>query len=199
MKDLDLNIYGVLLVGIEGAGKTRLSKVMADHLGWNRLDADEVNEFISGMTLDEARRRRELPVLKERQRALRNAVLNRPKKRLILATTMRPLLDGDYIEKEKVVDAIKNHWIIIHIDNDINSIAKFLNENPAAKLLRNRFDGLNGFQEIFDRLVQMKEELEPLYIQYRNTYVSIASVTDEIAVTRILASVLRFTLPAIIQ
>lgn len=48
-----MNIERIFLTGFMGSGKTAVGRVLADRLGWEFLDTDEVVERRSGMTIPE--------------------------------------------------------------------------------------------------------------------------------------------------
>jgi adenylate kinase family enzyme len=190
--------FGVILAGIEGVGKTRLSRKLDYRLGWTAFDSDDVTQYVCGIGQSDARRRDDAAAVDARKKLIRDAVLTHPLRRRIIATTLRPLdLDQDPpTETTRAISTVlEENWIVIHLDNDINSIADYFLRHPAAKVLRHRFDGLETFTQIHDRLVIMKDELEPLYARYRDAYVNISGVSDKEAVSRILGAIVTLLLP----
>jgi hypothetical protein len=66
---------------------------------------------------------------------------------------MRPLAGFivDSNEKEKLKKQLKEHWIVIHIETDVEHNAEYFAENPEARSKRSGLEGLSGYREIYLR------------------------------------------------
>lgn len=163
-------LYGVLLVGIEGVGKTRLSKQLARLLGWIAIDADDL--VPAGATLEGLRRSNDQEALARRERLVADTILKAPRKKVILATTMRPLkpMLSDPAQRQKLKEHLRKHWIIVEITGDLECVARYFEQNPLAKGQRSRLQGADDYREILRCLRQFRAECEPLYHEFADGF-----------------------------
>lgn len=154
--------YGLILVGPEGSGKTRLSRLLAPVLGWKAMDADDL--VPPGRDLVQSQLCGDRYVLAYRQRAMENAVLNRPRHPIILATTLRFLNRiSSPARRERVKDALSQHWVLIHLQRELETTARFFYANPDARSRRFRLHDCQTLNQICERLQAFREECAPLY------------------------------------
>jgi len=183
--------YGIILTGIEGTGKTIIGRELAHAWGWRCLDADDLNSILSGMSLDEAMRlihtqddwtAREIV---EHRRALLNEILSRkPKTRLILPTTLRPVLlvdpkSGRNIVRLDVARSLEKNWIILYLIRDIDQVAQYFLDHPEARRRRQRLDGCETNAQIKDMLWKFQKEMAPYYAKLCHGIVSLTGNLDE--------------------
>ncbi|MFC5303122.1 shikimate kinase [Azospira restricta] len=138
------NIY---LVGLMGAGKTTIGKVLARRLGWRFVDSDHEIEARTGVRIptifeiegEEGFRRRETQVLRELT-GLRNVVM---------AT------GGGAVIAEENRRLLRDHGLVVYLD-----------VSPAQLYERTRHDRNRPLLQVADPLRRLQELLaarEPFY------------------------------------
>lgn len=187
-------VQGIVLIGIEGAGKTRLARLIGKMLGWFVTDADHLTtgipyEDVVQLNLDDVRRAR----ADELER-----IFSTPQTvRRVVATTLRPLRDYERLDPD-LKKRLKETWLLVHIEPDLHDVAHYFVENPGARLKRPRLNKAIGFRGIYDELVGFKGEMEPLYSELRHAYVSLGcSQSTEASALRILTALVARFLPGV--
>lgn len=111
----------IIIMGVEGTGKTTIGKMLAEKLGWKFYDADDyhpvanIEKMRNGIPLDDEERR---PWLNE-IRNLINSSLNRNEQSIIACSALK----NSYREFLK---QSKEQIIFVYLKGDKNTISKRL-------------------------------------------------------------------------
>jgi shikimate kinase len=149
----------VVLVGMMGAGKTRLGRLLSRALGLEFIDSDEEIEKASGMTINEIFDRYGEAHFRDGEvRVIRRLLDGQPR---IIAT------GGGAIMRTETADAIKAEAISIWIRADIPVMVARATRGEKRPLLRN-----GDPEEIFKKLMEAR------YPSYARADISVESRDD---------------------
>lgn len=199
MMNID-EIWGVILTGPEGMGKTTIGKELAKAWGWRCLDADDIAPILSGMSLDETMRLlfakqdwTAEEILECRRVLLNHILVRKPRARLILPTTLRAVLLAQKPAPE-LVEALERHWIVLYLCKDIDDVCQYFLDHPEAKRLRQRLDKCDTKAELKDTLWKFQREMSPHYAKFCQGTVSLTGDLQQ-NLSRVASEAFRLVLP----
>jgi shikimate kinase len=169
-----INTDNIFFVGLMGAGKTTIGKLLAKHLGKNFYDTDHEIEKRTGVKVstifelegEAGFRKRETAVIQELSQ-LRN---------IIMAT------GGGAILAEENRELLKNHGTVIYLRANVNELWHRMRNDKHRPLLQN--------VDIRAKLEQLYAERNPLYTRTANMIFDtgnqpVASILNQIEKTLI--------------
>lgn len=161
-QDMLVERCNIVLIGMPSAGKTTIGKMLADRLGKEFVDLDDVVIEKAGMRI---------PAIFEKSgeegfRALETevAIDLAKKNNLIIAT------GGGTIKHKVNMDYLRQNGITIFIDRDVD---KLISSDPNRPLSKSK-----------DALLKMHEERHPLYVKYA-AYIAVNNTAIEATVDEI--------------
>jgi len=154
----------IVLIGMPGAGKTTIGKMLYERLELKFVDVDDFIVEESGKTIQELFDVSEVHFRKVESEAIRKLSMD---KSSIIAT------GGGVIKNESNIEELKKHGIIVFIDRPLGNIAEDV-EISKRPLLK------DGVQKLYD----LYDERYELYKKYSDFHVindrSIETVVDRI-------------------
>ena len=163
----------ILLVGMMGAGKSTVGRLLADRLGWTYLDSDEQVTSRTGRTVPELfAERGEAEFRSEEKRALTEAVgLDGP---AVVAVAGGAVLDPDNRRQ------IRGGGTVVWLRADVGTLAGRVGDGHGRPLLGD--DPASALAELY-------EQRRPLYAEVAHVVVDVESLTPDQTADRILEAV----------
>lgn len=163
----------IALIGMMGSGKTTIGKILSQKLNKDYYSSDKYIEKIENRTISEIFevsgekyfREVEIKIIKELS----------TKDNIVLATG-----GGIVLNKENIQNLIKNNFLIIFLNRDINEIIKDIDTTNRPLL-----------KESINKLYTIYEKRELLYRNYCNIMIRNNS-SIEIAVDKIINEIKNF-------
>ena len=119
----------IVMVGLMGAGKTRIGFEIAQKLGWQFIDADVEIENAAGCTVSEIFERYGEENFRDGERRVIKRIVEENKK-CVLAT------GGGAVMNAETAELIKNHTVAIWLNTDIDVLVERTSRNDKRPLLR---------------------------------------------------------------
>jgi shikimate kinase len=128
----------VVLVGMMGAGKTRLGRLLSRALGLRFVDSDEEIEKAAGMTINEIFDRFGEPYFRDGEKRVIRRLLDSDDISVIAT-------GGGAIMQPETADAIAAEAVSIWIRADIPDIVVDSRDDGDNDILAQALDGLHGY------------------------------------------------------
>ena len=145
---MDANIKRVVLVGPRAAGKTTLGRGLAEELGWEFLDTDDLLAAQVGMPADDYLRLSGQPAYRRAEEEVAGAAMARPGT-LVLA------LGGGAVLSRQLRNALEGeHQLVVFVRAPVPDLVKRQMAVPRAPLTREALTGGALQQEVTVLLAQ---------------------------------------------
>ncbi|EDK47592.1 pentafunctional AROM polypeptide [Lodderomyces elongisporus NRRL YB-4239] len=119
----------IVIIGMRAAGKTTLSRWLAEHLNFKLLDLDQYLEKKLAVDIKLLVKEKGWDYFREKETEVLNECLEKFGKGHILAT------GGGIVEGEKPREALKNYTksggIVLHLHRDLKETVNFLSKDPT--------------------------------------------------------------------
>jgi shikimate kinase len=167
----------ILLIGFRGTGKTAVARIVAEQLGWNSIDADEVLEHRAGKTIAQIFADDGEPAFRD----LESTVLAD----LAALDSHVISLGGGVVLRPENRSLIKSAGTVIWLTGSPETCLDRINADTTTAARRPNLTASGGLQEIRTLLTQR----EPLYRECANLAISTDAKSTSAVATEVLAAV----------
>ncbi|MCA9042456.1 MAG: shikimate kinase [Planctomycetaceae bacterium] len=141
----------ITLIGYRGCGKTSVARLLAEHLGWEWVDADVALEAEAGKSIKEIFETEGEASFRQRERRLIQAFLQ--KKNLVLASGGGAILNSETRQK------MKQAGPVIWLNATVDTLTARIEADALSRSQRPSLTGQSSTAEV----AQVLKEREPLY------------------------------------
>lgn len=160
---MGLQKVNIVLIGMMGAGKSTVGRLLAERLGFTFLDTDEEIESMTGKKINQIFVEKGEIEFRKLERELVMAIVNKDKQ--VIATGGGVVLDHNNIR------LLKENGLIVHLFANFNILIERLNANTTRPLL----NSCNPY----DKLQEILKDRRHLYHRSAHLEIDTSNLTPE--------------------